>query len=205
MRLRWHQGLAAYARSVRRQAFSKSARVVGAIALLAVGLPLPGAEAQVVQQEESCDVPELSREYPQYDTLVCEGVTAMATGEFQAAINYFERAMDVRFHEYPNFQLFSRLALAYWRAGHVETALTTLEKARLSLNLLIGVYTCLETDQGFQFLDDRGVEINRPEAVEVKRRMCDAIAIDYYGTSLYSIVRHAKLVQVYLEARDVVH
>lgn len=176
--------------------------IAGLLCVLLLGLltvlqPLNAQAGQAV----ACAVPELA-DHPGYDQLVCEGVAATAAGNYAEAVASFEAAMEIRLFEFPNFELYSRLSLAYWRAGRADEARTTLEKARISLNLFIGIGRCEETDVGFRFVDQFGLEITGAIADEVKRRMCGAIYEPYYGTTLDTIVRDAELVAIYRQALE---
>ena len=113
------------------------------VAAVAVWLVAP-----VVAQQEvlACDAHELvhATSVPRYNALVCTGIDYMDRGEYLAAVEVFEEAMNVRFFEGANYVLFSRLALAYFRAGHELKAKSNLRKAELSLSIQGGVIRCME-------------------------------------------------------------
>ncbi len=152
----------------------------------------------------NCSAPELLGD-PRYDQLVCVGIEKMAAGDFEAAIDSFEHALQLRLFEVPNSLLFPRLALAYWKAGRVQEARETIEKARLSVEILAGVTRCVETDSGWVIVDHWLEPIDSPYVLEIRDRMCGA-ALEYFYRQerLENFVIDAELVKLYLAAREVI-
>jgi len=161
--------------------------------------------AQSPQARTSCDVPELVNGNATYNGLVCQGVTALAQERAIDAVLFFEEAMGIRLSELPNFKLYPRLALAYWKSGDKERANDTLQKGRLALLVLVGVYHCLEHDRGFSLADRYGDAVNEPFAEELARRMCGAAyEYIYVRESLRSFARDAPLVENYLRIEAII-
>jgi hypothetical protein len=146
-----------------------------------------------------CTVPEIVPGNSRYNQLLCLGVEYMERREFRNAIPAFEEAMRIPLSDVPNFQLFARLALAYYWAGDSTKARENAERARLSLLVLTGAYRCEETRSTFVLVDRRGHSVDHPDAPEIARRMCGA-AYDqvYEDASLESFVSKARLVENYL-------
>lgn len=133
-------------------------------------------------QQASCNALELVEPGgPRYNALVCQGVESMDRNEYENAIRWFEDAMSIRLPDVPNFKLFPRLALAYWRSGKQDKALENLEKARLSLLMLIGTYKCQSTPNSFLLVDPLGDVVDGPQVADIRRRMCGAAYENYYG------------------------
>jgi hypothetical protein len=121
----------------------------------------------------------------------------MDAGRFAEAARDFEQALAIRLFEIPNFQLFPKLALAYSRAGDKRAARLNLERGRIALSLLVGVYHCDETPTGY-LLDEAGTPLEGPQASEIMRRMCGAIYEHIYtSSSLEGFVWRARLVEYY--------
>ena len=143
---------------------------------------------------------------PRYNALVCQGIASMEHGANKEAIQALEEANTIRFPDMPNFKLFPRLTLLYWRSGDRHKAGENLEKARLSLMILIGVYRCAETPTGFLVLTPRGDRVEGTRVEEIRRRMCGAAYEAYYGYNdgpfndelLERIAADARLVENYL-------
>ena len=58
----------------------------------------------------ACHALELSQVNETYNGLVCKGVSAMSNSDYKSAAEYFEQAMNIHLFEFPNFELFPRLA-----------------------------------------------------------------------------------------------
>jgi tetratricopeptide (TPR) repeat protein len=165
------------------------------------------AAAQVGPQ---CGAIELIQTEDQYNRLVCDGIRAMADGNQSQAVDSFEKALGIQLFEYPNFVLLPRLALAYWSAGRVEDAYATLEKARLTLLVLVGIYRCQEreSDWTYQLVDASGQLVRERYAEEINSLMCGAAYVDIYALdewrSLESFVVDGQLVDHYLRIRAII-
>lgn len=168
-------------------------------------MSLFGEAACAQKATEPCDAPELVGTSAPYDDLVCEGIRALEARRYYDAMDRFRRALSVRLHEVPNFQLFPRLAIASWHAGDLRAARASLERARLALSVLTGLLRCTERGVGFVLVDAAGEMVASPEAPEIVSRMCGAdYAYLYERDSLESFVADAELIRVFLEARRVI-
>jgi len=132
-----------------------------------------GSQCNAIEEEEGNDA---------YNRQVCSGVYAMAAGHYDDAIRSFEDALEMHLFEYPNFALLPRLALAYWNAGRAEEALIALEKAELSLRVLVGIYRCHERadDSHWILITSSGGPVLGEYVEETTRRMCGAAYADMY-------------------------
>lgn len=163
-----------------------------------LGLPrLAGAQA-------TCSAIEIGSPFDvEYNQLLCEGIQSMQDGQYAAATRAFETALTEKFNETPNFKLFTRLAVAYFKAGNVVRARETLAKAELSLSVAIGIAKCRETEKGDTVLTKDGRPVAEPHGiVEV---MCGAIYEDVYRfRNFRSAVHEGQLVQAYLDAEQLI-
>ena len=113
--------------------------------------------------------------------------------------------MGIRLSGAPNYKPFARLAIAYWRAGDRAKARTAVEKSRLSLMLLTGIYRCNPTPAGAQLVDQDNKRLAGPAAQDIENRMCAESFKSYFvRTSLDSFVADAKLIEVYEAARKLI-
>lgn len=175
-----------------------------AVAVAFLTMTFPYAMGQRGVQD--CGAPETSRGLDsRYDALVCEGLDDLEAGRYELAIQKFEEAMNIRLNEVPNFMLFSRLALAYWKAGQANRAQEALAKAELSLGVLVGILRCIDTDTGFGIVNRYGEPVKSQYVEAITRRMCGA-AYDYYydRESLEEFVNDARLVEVFLKVRETI-
>lgn len=162
------------------------------------------------QSAPDCDAVELVQGNDAYNELVCRGIRSMATGQHPNAVRDFERALAVDLFEYPNFALFPRLAMAYWRAGRAPEATAALEKARLSLHVLVGIYRCRERqpDSKWVLVTVAGDAVSHEFADEITARMCGAAYSDMYtfdeSRPLESFAKNGKLVSHYLHIREII-
>ncbi len=174
---------------------SRAALIVAVVVCLACSEQRPAA----AQSAAPCSEPEVIRGATAYNELVCAGIDKMQHGQFQEAIHDLEQATTLRLSEIPNFRLFSRLALAYFKAGDRDRANLNLDLGRLSLSLLVGIYRCHQASTGFILLDQTGAPVEHPQAKEITRRMCGAAyEYAYSRNSLEDFVHDASLVEHYL-------
>jgi hypothetical protein len=164
-----------------------------------------GAKAvvQPTATQQDCHVIELVEDNPRYNALVCQGVDQMTAGRGAEAVKTFERAMNESLFEFPNFKLFSRLALAYFRTGDRAKAIVALKKAELSLSVLIGAARCEEAEMGFRVVDNGGVPLDAEMQADIAGRMCGA-AYDYVYSqrTLESVLSDARLIESYYQSRE---
>ena len=156
------------------------------------------ASSLSAQDSLRCSVPELT-DNAEYNRLVCRGVARQDAGDYAGAVSAFDQALGIRFIDVPNFKLFPRLALTAALAGDTTRAHAALERARLSLSVLTGIYRCSETDEGYELVDADGESLAGAAAGDVVGRMCGA-AYDYYyrRTSLRALAHDCELVTYYL-------
>lgn len=143
------------------------------------------ASDQQATQDPDCGAMEQAEGNPEYNRLVCEGLRQMERGHFAEATQTFEAAMKIPLFEFPNFALFSRLALAYLRAGDNTAARDALKKAELSLSVLIGATRCEETEKGFRLIKRGDIAVSANQDKEVTRRMCGA-AYEYIYAHMHN-------------------
>jgi hypothetical protein len=152
----------------------------------------------------ACNVPELAGN-PEYDALVCRGLDKFSHGRYAASATDFETALGIRLGGAPNYKLLARLAISYWRAGDRAAARVNLEKSRLSLMLLTGIYHCNPTPVGGQLVDQDNKRLTGPPAQDIEIRMCaDSHKAYFVRTSLETFVADAKLIEVYEAARKLI-
>lgn len=138
-----------------------------------------------------------------YNELVCGGIDAMHQGKYDDAINLLEKAANTPLLEYPNFKVYPRLALAYSKIGNQKKAQANLEKARLSLSVLVGIYHCSETGDGFFIAQGVDVKVDSQFNDEIAKQVCgEAYDYVYELDSLDTVVANAKLIENYLSIRD---
>lgn len=180
--------------------------------VLALGWRSPAAA-----QETQCDAPELVAGNAHYNELVCHAVDLVRRQDYANAVEVLEGAMRMTLYDSPNFRLYPLLALAYWRGGDSVRAKENLEKARLSVLVLTGVYRCEESRSGGLLLGSYGKTVGDRRAVEVSRRMCGAAYEDLYRFTpvlelewersfelawLKGLVAKARLIERYLLAEQ---
>lgn len=152
----------------------------------------------------TCNAPELAGR-ASYDELVCSGTMSMMRQDYRRAIQLFDRAMEIPLLDRPNFQLYPRLALAYFRVGDREKANALLTKAELSLMLVTRMLNCEEF--GSTYIIVRNIwgvssKIDSPYHDEIASRMCGAAyeAI-YHPQKLEEIVGQASLLRNYFDIK----
>jgi tetratricopeptide (TPR) repeat protein len=139
----------------------------------------------------------------EYNELVCAGIDAMHQGKYQDAINLLERAGNISILEYPNFKVYPLLALAYSKVGDQKKAKENLEKARLSLSVLVGIYHCTETVDGFYISHGINVKVDSQFNDNVARKICgESYDYVYDVDSLETVVANAKLIESYFSIRN---
>ncbi len=165
-------------------------------------LPAYGAQAAPIIKNLDCEVIELVEGNLDYNRLVCEGVRHMQQGHPVDAGLTFEKAMRMPLFEFPNFKLYPRLALSYFRAGNRDKAKETLKKSELALSVLIGSAYCKETEKGFRLVKQEGIAPESHYESEIARRMCGAAYEYVYSQRSFEIVLHnARLIEAYVEAK----
>ena len=152
----------------------------------------------------SCSAPELAGR-ASYDELVCSGISRMAQQDYKQAVELFEKAMNVPLLDAPNFQLYPRLALAYFHLGDRDKASALLKKAELSLMVVTRVLNCEESGPSYVIARNiwrSSAKIDSPYHDEVAARMCGAAYEGiYHPEKLEEIVGETVLVRNYLEIK----
>jgi hypothetical protein len=162
--------------------------------------------AQNYAQNQICKPEQYSVGNEEYDKLISKGSTLLKSHKPRLATAVWEKAMQVKFVDIPNFQLYSCLAFAYYKAGETQLALSTLKKSELSLKLLVGEVKCTETIAGFSLIEDNQSLKVDSNTEEIKARMCGA-AYDYFysNKSFKSVLHDAELLSDYLNIKDIIN
>lgn len=151
-----------------------------------------------------CEASDLKSITKQYEQLACDGAKWEAAGNYKAAADTYERALQVQLFEFPNFVLFPRLALVYHKLGADEAAARNLEQARLSVSVFTGVIACETREGTLQLVELLGGNVvTSPVASDVAYRMCADEYENYYKyRTMESIVKDAELINAYLSAKE---
>ena len=120
-----------------------------------------------------------------YNDLICRAVYHMDGSRYLDAARAMEEALEISFHEAPNYALLTRLALAYFRAGSLKEANSNIRMAQLSLSIVSGATECVygETDFGLRTRTSRGFR-EVPLGLEEEKtmyRMCGEALESYHG------------------------
>jgi len=152
--------------------------------------------------KHGCEAAEIVEGNLAYNRLVCEGARQMEQRRYAEAAKTFEMAMKIPLFEFPNFALFPRLALAFFKAGDREKAKDALQKAEISLSVLIGKMHCKEEEQDFRLVNQEGVSV-AVHGEAISERMCGA-AYEYIYTqrSFEIVLSDAKLIALYFEVKQ---
>jgi hypothetical protein len=131
---------------------------------------------------QECDVLELF-DNETYNEMVCAGVAQMESGDHGGAITNFQNALKIHLFEFPNFKLFSRLALAQHNAGDSAAAAVSLEKASMTLLVYTRAIRCIEKTEAPHFglvvsSGGQTYELSSLRHNEIANIMCGA-AYDY--------------------------
>ena len=149
-----------------------------------------------------CSVPELLF-HKHYNDLVCHAVALAESNDYSGAIDALSKASKIHFFESPNFLLYPRLGFLYFKSGNPEIAREYFEKAELSLKIYTKVYTCHETDKGFEVVRISWGSMHRIRskyAEEVKKVMCGAAYDHIYNPDDFSgVPRQAEIVNNYYD------
>jgi hypothetical protein len=173
----------------------------GKICLIVVLLSCPLVYAQHVE----CSAEQYLVGDKEYDNLVSKGSGQLKIHNAREAATAWSAAMQVKFVDMPNYQLYSCLAYAYFKADEMQLALSAMKKAELSLKLLIGEVKCLETATGFSIIE-AGEPLKADVNVdEINTRMCGAAYEGHYSQrSFKSVLRDADLIRRYLKIKDII-
>lgn len=149
------------------------------------------------QAKPSCVAIELVEGEGSYNDSVCRGKELMEEGRYLEATKALETAVNLRFHEAPNFRALPLLAKAYLMAGDRGKAKEILEEARLSLSVVTEVARCSESESGFSLVGPLGPLPKSRAASVAAARMCGGAYADFYEwrPSLESFLRDAEVVE----------
>lgn len=168
-------------------------------ALLATALVWSGV---VFATSTKCEAVELIDGAEAYNEIVCKGVEFMDEENYEKAIVEFNKALDVRLHEVPNFNLYPRLALAYFLNGNDVKANENLAKAELSLSVLFGIVECIESDSGFELRRNGRWKVDSIYREEMTQRMCGAAyEYVYEERTLESVLKDSELLEHYMNIK----
>lgn len=151
----------------------------------------------------ACDAPELIEGHQEYNEFICAGILHMQEKKYKEAVDAFESALAVPLFEISNFELFPKLAWAYFRAGNLRKSQESLAKAELALSVFVGLLECIETNDGFYLQRRNGERISGENSNEIAVRMCGA-AFDYIykHRSLERVLQDADLVKNYFDVKQ---
>ena len=167
------------------------------------------SEASAAQNCDALEVIEFEG-YKNYNNLLCSGIAQMKEERFKDAIASFEAALSIHLFDIPNFELFPRLAMAYFGVGDLENAKHYLLATELSLSIFIGTLRCMEVDVedfGVSYIvkNRYGVRLSGDVVEEVANKMC-GVAYDYVyeHRSFDRTLRDAELIKRYLTAKRLI-
>ena len=168
------------------------------------------SEADTTHTCDAIEIIDLGAAYNNYNNLLCSGIEQMKEERFEDAISSFKAALSIRFLDIPNFELLSRLAMAYFRARDIENAKYYLSATELSLSILIGTLKCVEVEvEDFganHIITDRyGVRLYGDVVEEIVNRMCGAAYDYFYPQRSFSItLSNAKLITRYYAVKRLI-
>lgn len=117
--------------------------------------------------EEFQDHPKSHKEYV---NLLCEGRRALNSSEYNRAIEVYDKASKITLFEFPNFQVYPKLACAHCKNGDSNRGLKLLEDFDAMLKIYAGEVRCVDKDGT--------MNPNVPKGV--KNVMCGEIYYSYY-------------------------
>lgn len=131
---------------------------------------------QAIANEVDCT----SHKGEEYDALTCLAEQYFQVGLYKKSIEKYLQASKIDIFEVPNYELDTKLAHAYLLSGNIEKAQYYIERSRLALSVLTGIYTCVETDDDRIFVieDKAGQPLMSKVARDATLVMCGA-AYDY--------------------------
>jgi tetratricopeptide (TPR) repeat protein len=167
-----------------------------------VGFWVTFAPVGTATEKPRCEAVELVEGNPRYNRLVCKGMEQVKQKRYAEAVKSFETAIEERLFEYPNIELYPRLALTHFHTGNRNKAQENLAKAELSLSVLIGAIRCEETAKGFRLIKRDESAVSSPYQMEISKKMCGAAFESLYTQRTFETTLHdAKLINVYYQAR----
>lgn len=159
------------------------------------------------QPTDGCLVPE-QHGYKEYDELVCAGIQSLNQARYQEAIEQFKRAMEIPLFEYPNFKLYSRLALANFKNGDKKKAAELLSKAEISIKIFTRIYHCKSiSDDDSSYIIEKLISgtfyrVDSPFHDEIANTMCSSAYDGIYNPEwLDGILDDSEVVKNYIEIR----
>ena len=112
--------------------------------------------------------------------MLCAGLAAYDTGQYEEAVAALRKALDQPLFEYPNFELLPRLALAYQNFGAGRLAEEYLAESELTFSVYFGILECKEENNVYWLADHFGQRVKHPLAERTMNRMCGAILEHIY-------------------------
>jgi hypothetical protein len=145
-----------------------------------------------------CNAPEVVKGAEKYNDLVCKGDASIKDGDQKKALGFFLATSEQTLLEFPNIQLYGRIAKIYARRGQFQEADLYLKYDNLSLLWLIGVVRCqaLPSSEDEVLLQD-GKLLQTNEATHMQNVLCGPIYDNnaYFGDrDATSFVPAAKLI-----------
>ncbi len=127
-----------------------------------------------------CEAYETLQGHDTYNGLLCTGLAAYGSGQYEEAVAALRNALDQPLFEYPNFELLPRLALAYQYSGARRLAEEYLAESELTFSVYFGILECREENNVYWLADHFGQKVGHPLAERTMNRMCGAILEPIY-------------------------
>lgn len=127
-----------------------------------------------------------------YNILVCSGEKKFRLGLYKEAIEQYSEASKIKFLDYPNYRLNTKIAHSYLLLGDLNRAEHYLEKSRIILKLLAGTAICEENESTpFFQIRDKAKVLESPASIEVSLSMCGAAYDSIYSRNYKTAERTA--------------
>ena len=145
----------------------------------------------------------------EYDALTCHAEQYFQVGLYKKSIEKYLQASKIRVFEVPNYELDAKLAHAYLLSGNIKKAQYYIERSRVVLSVLTGIYTCVETDDDRIFVieGEAGQPLMSKVARDATLVMCGAVYDYIYNprNQLFdNIVSDGKLVEYHLMVDELI-
>jgi hypothetical protein len=137
-----------------------------------------------------CEAYETLQGHDTYNGLLCSGIAAYGSGQYEDAVAALRKALDQPLFEYPNFELLPRLALAYHLSGARRLAEEYLAVSELTFSVYFGIFECKEENNVYWLADHFGQKIGHPLAGRSMNRMCGAILEPIYRPATLERIGH---------------
>ena len=150
----------------------------------------------------SCNAIEVYKGNDNYNHLLCSGIEYMNKKKYKDAINKFEKAMQVNLLEFPNFKIYTRLALAYFLYKDEKKAKENIQKAELSLLLYVRIIYCKDYKESYILVDKYHNYISQQYSNEISNLMCGAAYEYIYNATLESIAYDSELIKYFVYVKN---